>query len=333
MAELITQRAGQLAGLSIFADCFGADLYGLATQLEPLQLKPGDVLMTQGEEAQFFAILTEGSVLVQHHAGDGGEQVREFVLHGEQILGEIAMLRQSRRVATVTATAAVTGWRGGADAFHELIELPGVLPMLLQTARQRLAAFITPITVRPSAGTDLLLRPVLPGDRERASDGPIEFSPNTFYRRFMSSQTPSPALMNYLFEVNYVDHFVWVLTDAAGNVVADARFVRCGAGSDLAEVAFIVGDDYQHRGIGSFLFKALSLAAHVDGIHRFTARVLSENMAMRKILDAFDVSWEREDLGVVITEFDVPEPSRLRLPQPLADQISAVARQVVGAVV
>ena len=39
MAELITQRANQLAELSVFADCFGADLYGLATKLEPLRCR------------------------------------------------------------------------------------------------------------------------------------------------------------------------------------------------------------------------------------------------------------------------------------------------------
>ncbi len=39
--------------------------------------------------------------------------------------------------------------------------------------------------------------------------------------------------MNYLFEVDYVDHFVWVLTDGVdGPVVADARFVRDEADPD-----------------------------------------------------------------------------------------------------
>ena len=33
--------------------------------------------------------------------------------------------------------------------------------------------------------------------------------------------------MRYLFEVDYVDHFVWVMTDGVdGPVVADGRFVR-----------------------------------------------------------------------------------------------------------
>ena len=57
--------------------------------------------------------------------------------------------------------------------------------------------------------------------------GPVQFSSETFYRRFQTTRTPTPSLMAYLFEVDYVDHFVWVLTDGAdAPVVADARYVR-----------------------------------------------------------------------------------------------------------
>lgn len=330
MAELITRRAEQLAGLSVFADCFGADLYGLASQLEPITLAPGEVLMRQGESADFFVILAEGSIAIRHEGAD--HDPIEIALGPDQIIGELALLRNSPRIATVVATTEVSGWRGGVAAFHELIGLPGVLPILLRTARQRLAAFISPIPVELRDGTELFLRPVLPGDNERTAQGHVEFSADTLYRRFMTSLTPSPALMQYLFEVDYVDHFVWVVTDADDNVVADARFVRDDADPTRAEIAFIVGDDYQGKGIGSLLMKALILAADVDGIEKFTARVLSENLPMRKILDVFEVTWEREDLGVVTTVFDVPDAREVRLPKKLAAQIRATARKMIRAV-
>ena len=100
----------------------------------------------------------------------------------------------------------------------------------------------------------------------------------TFYRRFQTTRTPTASLMAYLFEVDYVDHFVWVMTEGVdGPVVADARFVRDVADPTVAEVAFIVGDDYQGRGVGTFLMDALAVAARGDGVKRFTARVLAEN--------------------------------------------------------
>ena len=44
------------------------------------------------------------------------------------------------------------------------------------------------------------------------------------------------------------------------------------------------------------------------GVQRFTARVLTDNYPMRAILDHFGAIWHRDDLGVVTTVIDVPQP-------------------------
>ena len=77
---------------------------------------------------------------------------------------------------------------------------------------------------------------------------------------------------------------------------------------------------------------AISVAAGYDGVQRFTARVLSDNHAMRAILDRFGAHWHRDDLGVVTTVIDVPKAGDLRLDPDLVRQIRAVARQVIRAV-
>lgn len=327
MAERIVERAGELAALSVFADCFGADLYPLARELTPVHAVAGEVLMLQGDPAESFLIIHRGRVQVRHESADGYSFVAE--VEAGRIVGEIALLRHSRRTATVTATEELSGWAGGADAFDELIELPGVLNMLIRTARQRLAAFITPVPLTLADGTPLLVRPVLPGDIERTAQGPVEFSSETFYRRFQSPRAPTPGLMRYLFEVDYIDHFVWVVTTAVGDVVADGRFVREEHGGKQAEVAFTVGDDYQGRGIGTYLMGAVTVAARIAGVTKFSARVLSENLAMRAILDRVGAHWEREDLGIVTTVVDVPTklPFDLNTEKRLGD----VARQVMRA--
>jgi hypothetical protein len=51
VAEWITARAAELSNLSVFADCFPADLYPLAALLEPLRAGDGEVLMRQGDGA------------------------------------------------------------------------------------------------------------------------------------------------------------------------------------------------------------------------------------------------------------------------------------------
>jgi len=138
------------------------------------------------------------------------------------------------------------------------------------------------------------------------------------------------ALMRYLFEVDYVHHFVWVTTDGFdGPVVADARFVRDESDATVAEVAFIVADAYQGKGIGTFLMGALAVAADYHGVQRFSARVLSENYPMRAILDRFGADWHREDLGVVTTVIDVPQPPNPPFSPQLTRQIHDVTSQVV----
>jgi hypothetical protein len=49
-------------------------------------------------------------------------------------------------------------------------------------------------------------------------------------------------------------------------------------------------------------------------------------------LDQFGAVWHREDLGVVTTVIDVPEPRALHFSPELVKQIRGVTRQVIRAV-
>jgi CRP-like cAMP-binding protein len=332
MAGSLTVSADELAALEFFAGCSTQTLGPLAALLQPLTAPPGQVLMRQGEHADSFLLIGSGRARVQH-VGAEGEAIDAEVTPG-LIVGEIALLRDVPRTATVTVTEQLTGWVGGRDAIAAMLEVPAMMTRLVRTARQRLAAFVTPIPVILRDGTELHLRPVLPGDNARAVHGPVQFSSETFYRRFQTTRRPTPALMAYLFEVDYLDHFVWVLTvDKAidAPIIADARYVR-EADPTTAEIAFIVGDDYQGRGIGSFLMEALAVAARSEGIRRFTARVLADNLPMRTILDHYGATWHRDEQGVVTTAFDVPPMRDLSLSVELRRDIRATARQVIRAV-
>ncbi len=331
MAGLIAVRADELAALEFFAGCPTEALVPLAAQLRPLTAAPGQVLMQQGELAVSFLLIGSGRAEVTHTGVDGHDTVVE--LTPGLIVGEMALLRNAPRTATVVATERLTGWVGGREAFSTMLEVPGMVEKLLRTARQRLAAFITPIPVQLRDGTELHLRPVLPGDNERTSKGPVEFSSETLYRRFQSMRRPTRSLMRYLFEVDYVDHFVWVMTDGAdGPVVADARFVRDETNPSLAEVAFTVADAYQGRGVGSLLMDVVAVTAWYDGIRFFSARVLTDNLPMRTILDRYGAVWHRDDLGVVTTVVDIPPPENLTMSRELSGQIRDATRQVIRAV-
>ncbi|MGB9227547.1 GNAT family N-acetyltransferase [Mycobacterium sp.] len=329
MTELTSARVEELARMDVFEGSSADDLAPLAECVQPLVAAAGQILMQQGEQAVSFLLISSGIAEIKHAGVDGVLAVGRA--YPGEIIGEIALLRQRPRIATVTTTEPLSGWIGNNDAFTRMVQIPGVMPRLLRTVRQRLAAFITPIPIKVRDGSELLLRPVLPGDRERTVHGHVNFSSETLYRRFMTARTPTPALMQYLAEVDYVDHFVWVVTDGS-DPVADARFVRDQDDPTIAEIAFTVADAYQGRGIGSFLIGALSIAAKIDGVERFSARMLSENTPMRAIMDRYGAVFEREDVGVITTVIDVPRERDLHLKRDLADEIRRVARQVVEAV-
>lgn len=313
--------------MDVFKGCPTEDLLPLASRLSPLRAPAAQVLMRQGEQAVSFLLIASGSAEVMH-VGDDNTVIVEQVLPG-MIVGEIALLRDVPRTATVTTLEPLTGWIGGKDALDQMMHIPGIMEQLVRTVRQRLAAFITPIPVQVRDGTHLLLRPVLPGDSERTVHGHVHFSSETIYRRFMSARVPSLAMMHYLAEVDYVDHFVWVMVDGT-DPVADARFVRDENDPTIAEIAFTVADAYQGRGVGTFLISALAVAARVGGVERFSARMLSDNVPMRTIMDQHGAVWQREDIGVITTVIDVPR--HLSFGRDMERQIKRVARQVIEAV-
>jgi protein lysine acetyltransferase len=318
----------ELAALNMFSDIPAQDLAALAAHLEPLHAAGGQVLMRQGERAVSFSIITSGRVKVRHVGPDGQVVVTE--LSPATIVGEIALLRDAPRTATVIAKDEVRGFVGYTAAFECMLAMPIVAERMVRTARQRLAAYIVPISVSSECGAGLVLRPVLPGDAERFKVGGA-FSRQTLYRRYQGG-APTEARLAYLFEVDYVDHFVWVVTDGVdGPVVADARFIRDEDDPTAAEVALTVADAYQGRGIGTLLLVALAVAARVDGIKRFHARVLSDNPAARVLGDRVNARWEQEEPGVIATTGEIPAPDDLPLDYDTRRQIQHVARQVIRA--
>ncbi len=323
-----TVSTGELAALPVFADIPAEELTALAACLRPLHAARGEVLTRQGEQAESFAIIASGRVEVAHTGPNGEVTVTE--LSPGTVVGEIALLRHAPRTATVTAKEDVRGYTGDNVAFDCMLAMPVVAEWMVRTARQRLAAYIVPIPVSTKDGAALMLRPVLPGDAERFK-GNGSFSRETLYRRYQGG-APTEARLAYLFEVDYVDHFVWIVIDVVdGSIVADARFIRDEDDAASAEVALTVADAYQGRGIGTLLLVALAVAARVDGIERFHARVLTDNPPARALGDKVNARWEHDEPGVVTTTGEIPGFDDLPLDDCTRGRIQHVARQVIHA--
>jgi hypothetical protein len=88
------------------------------------------VLVRRGDVAGHFLLLTSGRALVAF--GEQGAQKVTAVPEGS-ILGEMALLRGTRRSATVTAVTETRGMVAGRAAFTRLLAIPGVLEKVVIT--------------------------------------------------------------------------------------------------------------------------------------------------------------------------------------------------------
>jgi GNAT superfamily N-acetyltransferase len=70
-----------------------------------------------------------------------------------------------------------------------------------------------------------------------------------------------------------------VLTGEPQRIVATGEYVRL-KGQDTAEVAFLVDDAYQGKGLGTLLLERLALIAAKRGVRRFQAFTLAQNQKM-----------------------------------------------------
>lgn len=139
-------------------------------------------------------------------------------------------------------------------------------------------------------GTPIRVRPIRPDDKELLVEGMRRLSPESRYRRFFSPvETLSPTLLRRLTEIDYVDHFAWIVLsreseEVPAPAIAVGRYIRLSTEPTCAEVAITVRDDYQARGLGAMLLEILGLVARDHAITEFTAVVLPENSPMRHLL-------------------------------------------------
>jgi RimJ/RimL family protein N-acetyltransferase len=114
-------------------------------------------------------------------------------------------------------------------------------------------------------------------------------SPESQRRRFLTAKPRlTSADLSYLTTVDGWDHvaIVAVLVDGpeAREIVGVGRFVRLREDPETADFAIVVGDPYQGRGLGGALATRLAEDARARGVRRFSATVLSDNVAVHRLL-------------------------------------------------
>jgi acyl-CoA hydrolase/RimJ/RimL family protein N-acetyltransferase len=137
-------------------------------------------------------------------------------------------------------------------------------------------------------GVDIFLRPVRISDETLVKDFFYALSDRSFYRRFLSMRRDMPhALLQEWVAIDYSRKMV-LLAMVPGDqepVIAGIGEYSMHGTNRMADVAFIVRDEYQNRGIGSMLLLQLCRHARRGGLAGFTAEVLTDNTPMLHIFD------------------------------------------------
>jgi len=157
---------------------------------------------------------------------------------------------------------------------------------------------------------DLRLLPMAPTMAAALADFHARLSADTIRNRFF---TPHPELspdeLRRFTTVDHRDRDAFVLVDGQ-DIVAVARLDRLAPGGTAAEVAFVVADSFQHRGLGALLLAALVERARQLGITRLEADTLTTNIAMQAIFRHAGLPVTTSlDHGVVHVTIEVAPPS------------------------
>ena len=172
-------------------------------------------------------------------------------------------------------------------------------------------------------GERLTLRPVLPQDGGLLGHMIEGLSRATRHNRFHGAVNGLSAdALTQMSSVDYRRHLAFVITTVESErerVVADARYAVDESGEG-AEFALVVDDRWQRKGLGERAMRALSHAAHRQGLSWLHGCVLSANAPMLSLMQRcqFCCTPDREDDHLVRVERSLaatsakPSPTRSR---------------------
>jgi CRP/FNR family cyclic AMP-dependent transcriptional regulator len=129
------QKIETIKKVPLFAHCSKEELAEVARLADEIDLPEGKVLTTQGQRGHEFLVLLEGSADVVKD----GETIAK--LGAGDFFGEIALISQIPRTATVTATSPIRALVVADHDFRTLLDRsPGTALKVLQALAERLPA-------------------------------------------------------------------------------------------------------------------------------------------------------------------------------------------------
>ena len=160
-------------------------------------------------------------------------------------------------------------------------------------------------------GATVHVRPIRPDDAPRLVAAYDRLSTHSAYQRFFSAMRRLPPdWARFLATVDYQTRLALIAERPGGGdgeLLGVARYEPAHDGAP--EVAFVILDAWQNRGLGTILFHALLAAGAARGFRRFRAWILADNMRMLDLIHRYgDIEQRRRD-GPVVELIFSPKPS------------------------
>lgn len=155
------------------------------------------------------------------------------------------------------------------------------------------------------SGLAVTIRALRSDDRERVAAAVRGLDRESIYFRLFSYRNQlSEAGLDRIMRFDPASEVVLLATMSAGadeRVIGSARYVVTSPG--MAEVAFMVEEDFHGQGIASRLIRHLAIVARRQGLTTFEADVLAKNKAMLAVFarTGWPMAKSRDGDGVHLT--------------------------------
>lgn len=221
-----------------------------------------------------------------------------------------------------------------------LIEIahPDFRGELLAAAKARRYVFVDQVVSRARypweeesdvelGGKKLKVRPVRAADLETLQDMFYRLSDDSTYLRFLQHKKSHPyEEMLDLVNLDYTSNMALVVCDESGaapDVLAMARY-DVDPATGFADIAFVVRDEWQGKGLGTLLMRRMAEIGRARGLAGFTATVHATNAKMLGVFHRSGLKVRTTlDAGVYSVKMRYPEPE----PEPAHDVIAPVSRR------
>lgn len=173
---------------------------------------------------------------------------------------------------------------------------------------------------RAEIGTQVSIRVASPGDGDSLRAMFSRASSKTIYRRFHIPYPEVPDwMLAFMLDLDHLNK-EFLVAVSGEEIVGHAMYARLGDGAE-AEMAIVVEDAWQSKGVGKSLLSELAEKARLRGIETFVGEVLGENRRMLGLAATFAGTRRTIEDGVY----------RVRMPLGKPDAAAHIARTLRGA--